>query len=174
MLKRGLKRKFPTEFSDPSVQVLVYTAATYAPVISPEHSTFQDDYQRGLSDFQTAARKRESMRLRNTVVIKDGQEGQNWEERALAEKITVEQKVVDGSGKFLGACKSVQERLEAAKTLQLSKLRIDMLKYELNKVRRGRGSPPLGRQQGKPSYGGVCLSDVRIPLVWRPVSKVPI
>ena len=25
MLKRGLKRKFPTEFSDPSVQVLVYT-----------------------------------------------------------------------------------------------------------------------------------------------------
>ena len=113
------------------------------------------------------------MRLRNTVAIKDGQEGQNWEERALAEKITVEQKVVDGSGKFLGACKSVQERLEAAKTLQLSKLRIDMLKYELNKVRRGRGSPPLGRQQGKPSYGGVCLSDVRIPLVWRPVSKVP-
>ena len=80
--------------------------------------------------------------------------------------------MVDGSGRFLGACKSLQERLEAAKTLQLSRLRIDMLKYELNKVRRGRGSPPLAKQQGKPSYGGVCLSDVRIPLVWRPVTKV--
>jgi len=156
MLKRGLKRKFPTEFSDPSVQ---------------------DDYQRGLSDFQTAARKRESMRIRNTILIKptddhnDSLSGQSWEERCLTDKIALEQKVVDGSGKFLGACKSLQERLEAAKTLQLAKLRIDVLKYELNKVRRGRGSPPLASQQGKPSYGGVCLSDIRIPLVWRPVSK---
>ena len=65
----------------------------------------------------------------------------------MTDKIALEQKVVDGSGKFLGACKSLQERLEAAKTLQLAKLRIDMLKYELNKVRRGRGSPPLASQQ---------------------------
>jgi len=153
MLKRGLKRKFPTEFSDPSVQ---------------------DDYQRGLSDFQTAARKRESMRLRNTIIVRDNSEASvsfQWEEKTLTDKISLEQKVVDGSSKFLGACKSLQERLEAGKTLQLSKLRVDMLKYELNKVRRGRGSPPLAKQQGKPSYGGVCLSDIRIPLVWRPVSK---
>jgi len=156
-LKRGMKRKFPTEFADPSVQ---------------------DDYQRGLSDFQTAARKRESMRLRNTIHRTTGLAGSDpaagngasWEE-SLVDKIGLEQKVVEGSSKFLGACKSLQERLEAAKTLQLSKLRIDMLKYELNKHRKGRGSPHLTKQQGRPSYGGVSLSDIRIPLVWRPTSK---
>ena len=113
------------------------------------------------------------MRLKNTIRITGSNQDESgslsWE-RSLVDKIGLEQKVVEGSSKFLSACKSLQERLEAAKTLQLSKLRIDMLKYELNKYRRGRGSPPLSKQQGRPSYGGVSLSDVRIPLVWR--SKV--
>ena len=42
-----------------------------------------------------------------------------------------------------------------------------MLRYYLCKFRRGRSSPQLGKQCGKPSYAGVSLSDIRIPLVWR-------
>jgi hypothetical protein len=42
-----------------------------------------------------------------------------------------------------------------------------MLKFELNKLRRGRGSPVGNEKQGKPSYAGVSLSDIRIPLMWR-------
>jgi hypothetical protein len=41
-----------------------------------------------------------------------------------------------------------------------------MLKFELNKLRRGRGSP--ARKQGNPSYAAVSLSDLRVPLLWRP------
>ena len=157
MLKRG-KRKFPTEWEDPS-----------AP----------DDYQKGLSDFQSAARKRESMRIRaqaTSVHVYTGASTASpfssnpslvWE-RTLLEKIGVEQKLYDGTAKFLVAAgKNEQQSLEAAKTLQLARLRIDMLKYELNKFRRGRASPQLGKQKGKPSYAAVSLSDIRIPLVWR-------
>ena len=56
--------------------------------------------------------------------------------------------------------------LEAAKNLLLGNLRVDMLKFELNKIRRGRGSPVV--KQGNPSYAAVSLSDIRIPLLWRP------
>ena len=56
--------------------------------------------------------------------------------------------------------------LEATKNLLLGNLRVDMLKFELNKIRRGRGSPVV--KQGNPSYAAVSLSDVRIPLLWRP------
>ena len=41
-----------------------------------------------------------------------------------------------------------------------------MLRFELNKIRRGRGSPVV--KQGNPSYAAVSLSDIRIPLLWRP------
>ena len=157
MLKRGIKRKFPIELEDQS-----------AP----------DDYQKGLSDFQSAARKRESMRIKNQVTFSQLNNKDNrspfstnpcllWE-RNLLEKIGVEQKLMDGTAKFLAAAgKNEQQSLEAAKTLQVASLRVDMLKYELNKFRRGRASPQLGKQCGKPSYAGVSLSDLRIPLVWR-------
>ena len=160
MLKRGMKRKFPLELEDQS-----------AP----------DDYQKGLSDFQSAARKRESMRIKASVTfnINSSKNEKNvnspfssnptlfWE-RSLTEKIGVEQKLVDGTAKFIiAAGKNEQQCLEAAKTLKVASLRVDMLKYELNKFRRGRASPQLGKQCGKPSYAGVSLSDIRIPLVWR-------
>ena len=61
--------------------------------------------------------------------------------------------------------------LEAAKRLRLSKTRMDMLKYELNKLKRGRGSPLCATiangTQSRPSYAGVSISDVRIPLMWK-------
>ena len=50
---------------------------------------------------------------------------------------------------------------------------MDMLKYELNKLKRGRGSPALNStiiangHQSRPSYAGVSISDVRIPLMWK-------
>ena len=36
----------------------------------------------------------------------------------------------------------------------------------MNKLRRGRGSPVV--KKGNPSYAAVSLSDIRIPLLWRP------
>ncbi len=39
-------------------------------------------------------------------------------------------------------------------------------RFELNKLRRGRGSPVV--KKGNPSYAAVSLSDIRIPLLWRP------
>ena len=54
--------------------------------------------------------------------------------------------VPQGIVKFLSACKNETQSLEAAKNLQLGQLRVDMLKFELNKIRRGRGSP--ARKQG--------------------------
>lgn len=158
MLKRGIKRKFPQELEDQS-----------AP----------DDYQKGLSDFQSAARKRESMRIKAQVTFCQSISTNNtsspfltnyslsWEQNLL-EKIGVEQKLMEGTAKFLlAASKNEQQCLEAAKTLKVASLRVDMLKYDLGKFRRGRSSPQLGKQCGKPSYAGVSLSDIRIPLVWR-------
>ena len=61
--------------------------------------------------------------------------------------------------------------MEAAKRLQLGRLRHDMLKYELNRLKRGRGSPSNSASSSndlaKPSYAGVSLSDIRIPLMWK-------
>ena len=70
------------------------------------------------------------------------------------------------------------QALEAAKRLHLSKTRMDMLKYELNKLKRvaGRGSPLNSTiininggssSQSRPSYAGISISDVRIPLMWK-------
>ena len=64
-----------------------------------------------------------------------------------------------GIARFLSACKNETQCLEASKNLLLGQLRVDMLKFELNKLRRGRGSP--ARKQGNPSYAAVSLSDLR-------------
>ena len=64
-----------------------------------------------------------------------------------------------GIARFLSACKNETQCLEASKNLLLGQLRVDMLMFELNKLRRGRGSP--ARKQGNPSYAAVSLSDLR-------------
>merc|ERR1711976_318951 len=77
--------------------------------------------------------------------------------------------MIKGTAKFLGACKNRDQALEAAKRLQLGRLRHDMLKYELNRLKRGRASPSNSstKDLAKPSYAGVSLSDIRIPLMWK-------
>jgi len=120
-----------------------------------------DAYQAGLTQFQAAARKRESMRLKLQMGAAPG-----ILEKDLADKIRVEESVCKGIARFLSACKNETQCLEASKNLLLGQLRVDMLKFELNKLRRGRGSP--ARKQGNPSYAAVSLSDLRIPLLWSP------
>ena len=157
-IRRGLKRKEPGQ--DPEL----------------------GDYQAGVNQFQAAVRKRESMRLKLQMNSAPG-----ILEKELMNKMKVEDSVCQvccmwcncspasvsltvppcqGIAKFLAACKNETQSLEAAKNLQLGQLRLDMLKFELNKLRRGRGSPV--RKQGNPSYAAVSLSDIRLPLLWRP------
>lgn len=121
----------------------------------------QEDYQTGLTQFQAAARKRESIRLKLQMGAAPG-----VLERDLSEKIRIEESVCKGTSRFLTACKNESQCLEAAKNLLVGQLRVDMLKFELNKLRRGRGSP--AKKQGNPSYAAVSLSDLRVPLLWRP------
>jgi len=136
-IRRGLKRKEPG--FDPGI----------------------GEYQAGVNQFQASVRKRESMRHKLQMNSAPG-----VLEKELMSKVNVEESVCQGIAKFLNACKSETQSLEAAKNLQLGQLRVDMLKFELNKLRRGRGSPV--RKQGNPSYAAVSLSDIRIPLLWRP------
>jgi len=135
-IRRGLKRKEPG--ADPG-----------------------GEYQAGLSQFQAAVRKRESIRLKLQLSSAPG-----VMEKELLSKINIEESVCKGTAKFISACKNESQVLEATKNLLLGNLRVDMLKFELNKIRRGRGSPVV--KQGNPSYAAVSLSDVRIPLLWRP------
>lgn len=74
-----------------------------------------------------------------------------------------------------------RQLLEGAKSLQLGRLRLEMLRYELARLKRGRGSPQSQMQLtsktssnssdskvlARPSYAGVSLSDIRIPLMWK-------
>jgi len=121
----------------------------------------QEEYQAGLTQFQAAARKRESIRLKLQMGAAPG-----VLEKDLTEKIRIEESVCKGTAKFLTACKNESQCLEAAKNMLLGQLRVDMLKFELNKLRRGRGSPAV--KKGNPSYAAVSLSDLRVPLLWRP------
>lgn len=114
----------------------------------------------GWSNFQIATRRRESLRLKSQICATPG-----LVEKALKDKIQVEMSLIEGTAKFILACHNQTQSLEAGKTLLVARLRSDMMKFELNKIRRGRGSPPNNR--GKPSYAGLSLSDIRIPLLWR-------
>jgi len=127
----------------------------------PGHDPEAEEYQAGLNQFQAAVRKRESIRLKLQINSAPG-----VMEKELKNKIEVEESLCKGTAKFISACKNEGQVLEAAKNLLLSNLRVDMLKFELNKIRRGRGSPVV--KQGNPSYAAVSLSDIRIPLLWRP------
>lgn len=127
----------------------------------------KNDYKENLSHFQTLARQRESIRLKN--LVPNSSRPGFWEKH-LNEKIHVEAQMIRGTAKFLSACKKEDQALEAAKRLQLGKLRLDMLKYEVNKLKRGRGSPSVtasNESLARPSYAGVSVSDLRIPLMWK-------
>lgn len=128
----------------------------------------KNEYKENLSHFQTLARQRESIRLKN--LVSNSSRPGFWEKH-LNDKIHVEAQMIRGTAKFLAACKKEDQSLEAAKRLQLGKLRLDMLKYEVNKLKRGRGSPSIsastGNELARPTYAGVSVSDLRIPLMWK-------
>ena len=126
MLRRGLKRKAAEEASESEMH---------------------------LRNFQSATRKRESMRIKNAAVSNNP----GALEKHLKEKIAVEKKMIEGAAKLLLSCRSKSQTLEPAKTLLIARLRSDMLKFELNKLRRGRGSPAAAAQQGKPSHAGISV-----------------
>ena len=126
MLKRGLKRKA---------------------------ALLEAESEMHLRNFQSATRKRESMRIKNAAVSNNP----GAMEKHLKEKIAVEKKMIEGAAKLLMSCRNKSQTLEPAKTLLIARLRSDMLKFDLNKLRRGRGSPAASTQQGKPSHAGVSV-----------------
>ncbi len=65
------------------------------------------EYARQLSNFQTLSRKRESMRLRGTAVAQ-GEHGAGAEQR-LKERVAVEMSLVEGTAKFILACKNKRQ-----------------------------------------------------------------
>ena len=126
MLRRGLKRKAAEEASESEMH---------------------------LRNFQSATRRRESMRIKNAAASNNP----GALEKHLKEKIAVEKKMIEGAAKLLLSCRNKGQTLEPAKTLLIARLRSDMLKFELNKLRRGRGSPAAAAQQGKPSHAGISV-----------------
>ncbi len=154
MLRRGTKRKAPGDGDGNSA------------------ADGTADYARNLSNFRTLARKRESMRLKLQAISAGGDAGGSsaaaQAERQLKERVALEMSLVEGTAKFILACKNRRQVLEAAKTLLTARLRSEMLRFELNRLRRGRGTSPLmSVRQGRPSYAALSLSDIRVPLMWR-------
>ena len=64
----------------------------------------KSDYKENLSHFQTMARNRESVRLKNQCLLPNSTPG-FWENH-LNEKIHVEAEMIRGTAKFLKACKN--------------------------------------------------------------------
>ena len=129
-IRRGLKRK------EPGLDAGIGERLIFRLIFDFLQYKYTGEYQSGVNQFRATARKRESMRLKNQMNSAPG-----VLEKELMSKIQVEESVCQGIVKFLNACKNETQSLEAAKNLQLGQLRVDMLKFELNKFRRGRGSP---------------------------------
>ena len=152
MLKQGVKRKA-------SLRRRAASNANKSPLKVKEEAN-KRDYARNLNNFQIASRKRESLRIKNAILLSATPQAL---QRQVKEKITVEMSVVEGTAKFIMASKAHSAaRLEAAKSLQAARLRLDMLNYELARLRRGRASPVKANAS---SYASLSLSDLRIPLV---------
>ncbi|CAB4066883.1 unnamed protein product [Lepeophtheirus salmonis] len=99
-------------------------------------------YRSSLRHFQNASRRRESLRIKTR--------------NEVGGELSGVEKFVKEPTHGLVAC------LEAAKTLKTSELRRDMLKYELNKLKRGQGRLPPCISSS--SLAGLSLSHIRVPL----------
>jgi len=86
----------------------------------------------------------------------------NLKELDLEQKIEVEIKMREGTTKLLAACKHQSQSLEAAKSLLTSNERMSAYMAELQRRKR---QPHIPRPLG--SKARVCLSDLRMPLIWR-------
>ena len=169
MMKSGVKRKASLRRKAANM-MMTSTPAGAKKAMLTRFEAEEEDYATNLTNFQIAARRRESLRIKNQVNMNSAQSL----EKALKDKISVEMSLTEGTAKFILASTKAKANyysgqvLEAAKTLHVSRLRTDMLKFELNKLRRGRGSPTAQRV----SYASLSLSDVRIPLAWANNHKV--
>ncbi|QQP38794.1 Uncharacterized protein FKW44_019476 [Caligus rogercresseyi] len=113
MLLRGLKRKYEAEEDDS-----------------------ESCYRSSLRHFQNASRRRESIRIKTRNEVG----GELSAVLELEKRLSVETSLLSGVNKFLREpSQGLLPCLEAAKTLKTSELRRDMLKYELNKLKRGQG-----------------------------------
>uniref|UniRef100_A0A0K2V723 Anillin homology domain-containing protein n=1 Tax=Lepeophtheirus salmonis TaxID=72036 RepID=A0A0K2V723_LEPSM len=137
MLLRGLKRKYDCG----------------------DEENESEYYRSSLRHFQNASRRRESLRIKTRNEV-GGELSVCLE---LEKRLSIENSLIQGVEKFvkepthgLVAC------LEAAKTLKTSELRRDMLKYELNKLKRGQGRLPPCISSS--SLAGLSLSHIRVPL----------
>ena len=84
MMKRGVKRKFGDENEDAN------------------RSSF---YSRNLSNFQTLARKRESLRLKHNTIV-NGDAAATALEKQLKSRVAVEMSLMEGTAKFIMACRN--------------------------------------------------------------------
>ena len=97
---RGLKRKFGGQ--------------------SSENDDGRIDYKENLSQFQTLARQRESMRLKNHCLQLPNSTPGFWEKH-LNEKLHVETQMIKGTAKFLAACKNDEQVGNKLGTQQICK-----------------------------------------------------
>jgi hypothetical protein len=88
---RGLKRKFGNSSNS-----------------AAQEDNEKTEYKQNLSNFQTAARQRESIRLKNHCLLPNNSTPGFWE-RHLSEKIHVETQMIKGTAKFLTACKNQEQ-----------------------------------------------------------------
>jgi len=115
-----------------------------------------DEYQEGLNQFLVKNRKRESVRVKKSLVGKTGLE------KDIKKKIILEESVCLGSARLISASKSESQILEASKTLMLGCTRLETLKTELGRLSRTDWNTP-----DKARLAEVSLSDLRIPLAWK-------
>ena len=80
----------------------------------------KSEYKENLSHFQTMARNRESVRLKNQCLLPNSTPGY-WENH-LNEKIHVEAQMMRGAAKFLTACKNEDQ----VKTNKLSQKMLEI------------------------------------------------
>ena len=83
-MKRGVKRKYGDENDD---------------------DTGSSFYSRNLSNFQTLARKRESLRLKHNVIV-SGNDAAAALEKQLKARVAVEMSLMEGTAKFIMACRN--------------------------------------------------------------------
>ncbi len=95
MLRRGTKRKEPG--ADAGAE--------------DARSGGGADYARNLSNFRTLARQRESMRLKLQAISSSEDSGgaAAQQERHLKEKVALEMSLVEGTAKFIMACKNQKQ-----------------------------------------------------------------
>ncbi|XP_075223441.1 rhotekin-like isoform X2 [Lycorma delicatula] len=89
----------------------------------------------------------------------------NLKEFDLEQKIDLEIKMREGTTKLLAACRHQMQTLEAAKSLLTSNERMSSYLAELQ--RRRKEVPHRTTAEVSASKARVCLSDLRMPLIWR-------